>query len=185
MTDVRIRGTPALPWLSSFPELNVRTYVTVNGKPGVYFFSHDAGNRIAVEVARTWFHLPYFHARMSFTCVPDGTVNYQSTRVDPRSDSAELLATYGPVGAAVASTRGSIEAFLTERYALFTTDPKGRLYYGDIHHRQWPLQAAGAEFECNTLLQATGLDQSIVTGEPLLHFSKRLDVLIWPLRRAQ
>ena len=65
MSGVRLRGTPAIPWLSAFPELNVRTYVVADGKPGVWFFSLDAGNRIAVAIARAWFHLPYFRARMS------------------------------------------------------------------------------------------------------------------------
>src|SRR3977135_4252914 len=64
MTGVRRRGTPPLPWLSAFPELNVRTYVTYGGKPGVWFFSLDAGNSLAVSIARAWFHLPYFLARM-------------------------------------------------------------------------------------------------------------------------
>src|SRR6266404_10006502 len=62
MTGVRLPGTPALPWLSAFPELNVRTYVTCDGEPGVWFFSLDAGNALAVAIARAWFHLPYFRA---------------------------------------------------------------------------------------------------------------------------
>src|SRR5262245_23161746 len=65
MTNVRPRGVPGLPWLSAFPELNVRTYVTHGGKPGVWFFSLDAAQRLAVIAARRRFHLPYFHARMT------------------------------------------------------------------------------------------------------------------------
>ncbi|MGH8637044.1 MAG: YqjF family protein, partial [Burkholderiales bacterium] len=64
MTNVAPRGIPALPWVSAFPELNVRTYVTVGGKPGVFFFSLDAGNPIAVRAARTLFSLPYYSAEM-------------------------------------------------------------------------------------------------------------------------
>jgi uncharacterized protein YqjF (DUF2071 family) len=67
MSGVRLRGTPRVPWLSAFPELNVRTYVVADGKPGVWFFSLDAGNAIAVAIARAWFHLPYFRARMSMS----------------------------------------------------------------------------------------------------------------------
>src|SRR5579862_4986473 len=75
MEGVRLRGTPAVPALSAFPELNVRTYVTAGGKPGVWFFSLDAASRVAVEMARVWFHLPYFRARMSLE--PNGhEVNY-------------------------------------------------------------------------------------------------------------
>ena len=64
MSGVRLRATPALPWLSAFPELNVRTYVVADRKPGVWFFSLDARNPAAVAIARAWFHLPYFRARM-------------------------------------------------------------------------------------------------------------------------
>jgi len=74
-----VAGTPAVPWLSAFPELNVRTYVTFDGKPGVWFFSLDARNSVAVAVARTWFHLPYFRARMN--CAErEGWILYQSER---------------------------------------------------------------------------------------------------------
>src|SRR5437867_5100192 len=62
MTGVRLRWLPPLPGISAFPELNVRTYVRVRDRPGVYFFSLDAGSRTAVAMARAWFHLPYFHA---------------------------------------------------------------------------------------------------------------------------
>src|ERR1700687_6083754 len=64
MSGVRLRGTPAMPWLSAFPELNVRTYVRCGAKPGVWFFSLDAGNPLAVGIARAWFHLPYYRAWM-------------------------------------------------------------------------------------------------------------------------
>src|ERR1700758_2464987 len=65
MSGVRARGVPPLPGLARFPELNVRTYVAYKDKPGVYFFSLDAANFPAVWAARTFFHLPYFYARMS------------------------------------------------------------------------------------------------------------------------
>ncbi|EMO25941.1 hypothetical protein LEP1GSC170_5189 [Leptospira interrogans serovar Bataviae str. HAI135] len=66
MKGVRPIFLPPLPWVSYFSELNVRTYVKTQGKPGVYFFSLDAGNRIVVEVARNFFYLPYLNAKMQF-----------------------------------------------------------------------------------------------------------------------
>ena len=65
MRDIHPRGLPSVQGISHFPELNVRTYVTVDGKPGVYFFSLDAGNALAVAIARSVFHLPYFNAHMT------------------------------------------------------------------------------------------------------------------------
>src|SRR6267154_3578220 len=96
MTGVRLRWTPALPWLSLFPELNVRTYVTCGGKPGVWFFSLDAGNSLAVTIARAWFHLPYFRARM--TCTDQQSwIQYSSERTHSGATPAALQGRYRPV----------------------------------------------------------------------------------------
>src|SRR5436305_11863950 len=89
MMGVRPHFVPALPWLSAFPELNVRTYVTLGGKPGVYFFSLDAGNPVAVLGARTFFHLPYFTARFAIAR-KESAVDYRSRRIDRRGASADL-----------------------------------------------------------------------------------------------
>src|SRR5262245_23932427 len=80
MSHVAARGTPALPWLSTFAELNVRTYVSPrDGKRGVFFFSLDAARLPAVVAARAMFRLPYFHARMEVTG-RGGMVHYVSRR---------------------------------------------------------------------------------------------------------
>ena len=110
MSGVRLRGIPAFPWLSAFPELNVRTYVSVRGKPGVWFFSLDAANPIAVSVARYWFHLPYFRARMS--CLERGnTIYYQSGRSHGNASPAILRGRYAPLGSSVSLKKGSLEHF--------------------------------------------------------------------------
>jgi uncharacterized protein len=180
MTGVRARGTPALPWLSAFPELNVRTYVRYGGKPGVWFFSLDAANPIAVAAARILFHLPYFHARMS--CRPEGGgVTYQSVRRHPGVRSGILRARYRPVGPVFHASPGSLEYFLTERYCLFAKTPLGRLRRCEIHHSPWPLQFAEADFAENTMAESDGI--ALPVGAPLLHFAKRQDVVVWrPLR---
>ena len=121
MSGVRLRGTLALPWLSAFPELNVRTYVTYEGKPGVWFFSLDAGNALAVAVARAWFHLPYFRARM--ICLErEGWIHYQSQRTHRGAPSGSLEGRYGPIGKVFFAQNGTLEYFLTERYCLYTTE---------------------------------------------------------------
>ena len=96
MTNVAPRGVPALPWVSAFPELNVRTYVRVNGRPGVYFFSLDAANPVAVGVARTLAHLPYFTASMQAE-QKEGWISYRSRRSSAKGAPVEFSARYRPV----------------------------------------------------------------------------------------
>jgi uncharacterized protein len=119
MTHVGVRGAPALPWLSAFPELNVRTYVRVAERPGVSFFSLDAGRRLAVAAARTFLNLPYYAAAMSVERRNDA-VHYQSAR--QRHGRAEFRAIYEPAGVPFVASAGSIEYFLTERYCLYHHD---------------------------------------------------------------
>ncbi len=106
MSNVHPRGFPSVNGLSKFPELNVRTYVTVNGFPGVFFFSLDAGNSIAVFLARTLFHLPYFKADMHSHRV-DNTIHYSSRRTHRGAPSAEYITTYHPVATAFFSKPGN------------------------------------------------------------------------------
>jgi uncharacterized protein len=122
MTNVGLRAAPALPWLSAFPELNVRTYVRVSDRPGVYFFSLDAGRRLAVAAARALLNLPYYAAAMRVDR-PDSAVHYQSAR---RSGGAEFHAIYEAAGTPFTASVGSIEYFLTERYCLYHYDRRGR-----------------------------------------------------------
>jgi uncharacterized protein YqjF (DUF2071 family) len=177
MSNVRGRGIPALPGLSRFPELNVRTYVKVDGKSGVYFFSLDAGNLPAVWAARRFYRLPYFHAWMS-VCRDEHGISYDSRRYH---GNAELRARYVPTGPSQLREPGTLEHWLTERYCLYTV-ANGNVYRAEIHHEQWPLQDAEAEFEFNTMASAAGIQ--LTDTKPLLHFSKKLEVLIWPLRRV-
>ncbi len=179
MTGVRLRGTPAIPWLSAFPELNVRTYVTCGGKPGMWFFSLDAGNWLAVAIARAWFHLPYFRARMS--CAErEGWIHYQSERTHRGAPAGLLKGRYRPVGKVFSPQRGTLQYFLTERYCLYTTDGGGHIIRGEIHHPRWPLQIAEAEFARNTMTGSLGIT---LTSRPVLHFARRQDVLVWPPRK--
>jgi len=174
VTGLRLRGTVPLPRVSTFPELNVRTYVTADGKPGIWFFSLDAASRIAVEGARRVYKLPYFHARMSAR--RDGArIDYSSDRLDGSDKS--FLGSYGPTGAVFEAERGSLEWFLTERYCLYAVD-RGRLHRAEIQHPPWPLQPAELELERNTMAP----DRITLDRLPLCHFARSQNVLIWPLR---
>ena len=172
MTNVGVRAAPSLPWLSAFPELNVRTYVRVADRPGVYFFSLDAGRRLAVAAARGFLNLPYHAAAMSVGR-RDGAVHYQSAR---RTGHAEFEAVYEPAGEAFAASEGSLEYFLTERYCLYHHDRRGRPYRLEIHHRPWSLQRARATITNNTMAAASQLS---VGSSPLVHFARRQDVVAW------
>ena len=184
MSGVRPRALPAVPGMSAFPEINVRTYVTARSphppQPGVFFFSLDAGNAIAAAIARRFFMLPYFRAEMSLVDTLH-SIQYASKRTHDGAPPAQFIAEYAPTGGIEPAQTGTIEHWLTERYCLYTTDRRRRLYQGEIHHLPWPLQTAEADISANTLAQAAGLELPDVS--PLLHFARRLDVVLWPLRR--
>lgn len=181
MTNVSPRGVPSLPWISEFAELNVRTYVRVGGVPGVFFFSLDAENPVAVGVARTMFHLPYFSADMTVE-KRDGWIDYESRRSSSSGPQAEFVARYRPTGDAHAPDNGTLEYFLTERYCLFNVDGSFHACRVDIHHPPWALQRAEADISVNTMADAAGI--RLPSMAPLLHFSKRQDMVGWMLRRV-
>ncbi|HLY97614.1 MAG TPA: DUF2071 domain-containing protein, partial [Candidatus Angelobacter sp.] len=173
------------PGMSTFPELNVRTYVSYCGIPGVYFFSLDAASRPAVWGARRFYALPYFHADMSIKPVgekKEAKFAYRSQRI--RLDGnrrAEFSGCYRPVGEPRQSEPGSLAHFLTERYCLYTVQ-QSSVRRGYIHHLPWPLQEAEAEMEVNTMAAASGID--LPKEKPILHYSRFLEVLIWWPERA-
>jgi uncharacterized protein YqjF (DUF2071 family) len=180
MEGVMARPLPDLPGVSAFAELNLRLYVELGGKPGVWFVSLDAANRLAVWAARRFFHLPYFHADIDAR--DDGArVHYRSVRrgAGPR---VAFRGAYGPVAGAVEARPGSLEHFLTERYCLYAQDPSGALHRTEIHHAPWPLEPARAEIAESTIGDAQGIP---LPGPPaLLHFARRLDVVVWPPART-
>jgi uncharacterized protein YqjF (DUF2071 family) len=177
MTNVAPRFVPSLPWISAFPELNVRTYVRVADKPGVFFFSLDAGNPVAVGAARTLLNLPYYSAEMRVDV--DGRVEYASRR--QANPAAEFRGCYQALGTPRPPQPGTLEHFLTERYCLYAVDHQMRAYRLDIHHPMWPLQTAEAAITVNTMADAAGI--RLPSMAPLLHFAKRQDMVCWAPER--
>jgi uncharacterized protein YqjF (DUF2071 family) len=176
MEAVCPRFTPRIPPISDFPELNLRTYVVAGGKPGVFFFSLDATNPLAVRTARAFFHLPYYDARIS--CEPEGDgIRYRSERTHRGVKRGEFRGRYRAMAPPQTGQPGSIEHWLTERYCLYSAGRRGRLYRGEIHHEPWPLQAGEAEVERNTLGELIGV---ALHGAPsLVHFAQKLYVRAW------
>jgi uncharacterized protein YqjF (DUF2071 family) len=181
MSGIRLRGLPPVLGTTAFPEINVRTYVTHQGKPGVYFFSLDATNALAVAGARALFHLPYYRADMSVASEGGAGVVYRSRRTQRGATAAEFAARYAPTSDPYRAEAGSLEAWLTERYALYTVH-RDRVYRGDIHHAPWPLQRAEAEIASNSMAAASGI--ALPDSPPLLHYAQRLDVRLWTLERC-
>ena len=182
MTNVAPRGVPNIPFVSAFPELNVRTYVTVGGKPGVYFFSLDAGSAVAVAAARTLAGLPYYQANMTVE-VSGGEVRYQSARNTRMPGVAAFKGRYRPVGPVQLPVEETLEYFLTERYCLYRVDDSFHLHRLEIHHPKWPLQVAEATIEQNTMAEAAGI--RLPAMAPLLHYAHRQDMVAWAPYRVE
>lgn len=179
MWGIRLSFTPPVPWASAFHELNVRTYVSYEGVPGVWFFSLDANSLPAVLGARACYHLPYFHARIALAQT-DETIHYDLRRVraNPR---AEFQATWTCDADLPATQPDSLAFFLTERYCLYAARG-AKLYRARIHHQPWPLRRAELSDWHSTMIESHGLPPP--TGAPLLHYAEALTVDIWPLKRV-
>jgi uncharacterized protein len=175
VSGLRLRRTPPVPIGSRFPEVNVRTYVTLGGRPGIYFLSLDAASSLAVIAARRAYRLPYFRARMSAD-VDGSAVCYRSLRTG--GPEARFSARYAP---AADKDPGQLARWLVERYCLYTLDAEGEPLRAEIHHRPWPLRHARVEFGLNSMAEPFGIP---LGGEPLVHYSERQDTVIWPLRPA-
>jgi uncharacterized protein YqjF (DUF2071 family) len=171
--DLTLPTAPALPWLSKFPETNVRTYVIdAEGRRAVWFFSLDAARLLAVIGARTAYALPYFWAKMRVERRGE-SIRYASTRRQRPKASSDIDVR---IGERVVRP-SELEVFLTARFRL-VAKRGGRILRADIVHQPWPLQRARiARLEQN-LLQAAGLPQN--DAAPLVHFAKRVDVLVGP-----
>ena len=172
MKGVTKRGWPAPTVFCDFPEINVRTYVSLDGKPGVWFFSLDVTSRLAVWVARTFFNLPYYKAKIDVK-VTDKEVRYHHERPGKLFD-----ATYTP-GALAESNPGSFELWSTERYSLYSQSKSGTLFRGEVHHPKWPLHHAKVEIRQNSLLDSF----NVGSQHPSILFSKLLDVVVYPLEQ--
>lgn len=182
MTGVRPTWTPVMPGLSNFHETNVRTYVRRGGESGVWFFSLDAANPLAVAGARALFSLPYFYAsmRMDVDERPgqEPVITYASTRRPPGPRPATLSLRYQPTGSPSPAMPGTLEHFLVERYALFSLR-FGQLRLGRVRHAPYPLQGARVESWDESLLQAAGITRP--TGAPLAHYARGVDVDVFAL----
>jgi uncharacterized protein YqjF (DUF2071 family) len=179
MQRIRPIGLPPLPWLSWFHELNLRTYVyDDNGTPGVWFFSLDCNQPLAVEIARRFFHLPYQHAKMSSN-ISKIAVEYFSQRKKDQSGVARFK--YPHPAAPQPAAFGTLEWFLVERYTLFSTDLKSRIYSGRVHHEPYQIEPM-THGECSTLpFSLNGFPEPDIPPVSMIS-ANPVDVTVFPLK---
>jgi uncharacterized protein YqjF (DUF2071 family) len=179
MANVRARCLPPIPTTSRFLELNLRTYVVHEGKPGVWFFSLDASSRLAVRGARAGFHLPYFDAEMNVS--GSESICYRSRRTHKNIPPGVFDATYRAVGSKFQAQESTLEYWLTERYWLYAEDSRKRLYSGAVHHRPWPLQRAEGNIVENSI--GNLIDLEFVDPPESVLFAEHIPVVAWALKR--
>lgn len=174
MEGVRGPGLPALPWLSRFGEINVRTYVHDDrGRSGIWFLSLDAGLLPAVLAARAGYWLPYFWSDISVQAAGE-RISYRCRRRWPAGGArCEVQVQMGPPLAE--AERDGLAHFLTARYRLFTVIA-GKLAAAEAEHRDWPLHRATVLHLDQDLLQRAGLPAP--AGDPLAHASPGVAVRI-------
>lgn len=180
MDGIYLRGLSALSLTPKFAEVNVRTYVQYNGKPGVYFMSLDVGDWASLMIAKRWYHLPYKAAQISLQN-EDPTFFCQSQRNGKSNVPIGFQAKYIPLSRVYLSQKEMFDHWLTERYCFFSTDKRGNIYCGEIHHQQWPLQKVEIEIRRNSLFTPFQFDLS--EEKTIAHFSKGLDSLFWNIKR--
>ncbi len=176
MTGVRLRGLPPVHGTNSFAQVNVRTYVSLDGKPGVYFLSQDAANWLASSLAHTFFHLPYLHADINVK-LGNARIDFDSKRRGNKQ--AELVCSYRPISEPSYAEKGTFDEWMAERYCFYAINKKGVPFRCDVLHQPWLLQEAEAEITQNALLTKQGI--LVEKESPVFHFSKKMEVRTWPL----
>jgi len=183
MQNIRPRFCPIVPGISSFLELNLRTYVRDrSGNPGVWFYSLDANQRLAVAIARRFFHLPYVFADMSAERSSDGTIHYRSRRKENADRSTVCSFEYAAGPSVPEPEPSSLEFFLVERYILFSLSPRG-LMRGKVWHKPYGLCQPKLNAWDANLCQLNGFAQPMRSPDHVL-MSPRVDVQVFSLERA-
>jgi uncharacterized protein YqjF (DUF2071 family) len=181
MVNVRPRFLPPVGLVSNFLELNLRTYVRADGKPGVYFLSIHGSKSLAVGVARLLSPLPYVRARISFTCTPTDR-RFESVCQSAETGPAAFSVMYQPQSRLCDSPVGSLDAWLTERYCMYASTRNGGLLRGEIHHQRWPLQKVHASVPVNSLGEPFGLDLSRTPDS--VHYCAGIEAIAWPFEHV-
>lgn len=187
MTGVRPILVPPLPWISSFHEINVRTYVHLDGRdPGVWFFSLDASSSIAVAAARATYRLRYYGADIDFQASKDPMpqIEFDSKRTDDRGPlPANAHVRYRPIeGSTAPAAPGTLEHFLVERYILYAEDANHDLYRARVHHQPYPIQRAEVSHLEETMIWAAGIRRN--DSLAYRHYAREVNVTVYPIEQV-
>jgi uncharacterized protein YqjF (DUF2071 family) len=174
MADIALRELPAVPWVSTFPEINVRTYVQFENRSGIYFFSLDAPSVMAVALGRL-LNLNYFASTSELTA--SGERHHFRNDRSSAHPPARFDGRYRPTGEPFVAAPGTLDHWLTERYCLFTVHKSGKTEQLDVHHAAWTLSRAEATITVNSMADPLGI--GLPAEQPLLHYSQRQDTVAW------
>ena len=172
VTESRPDGVP-LPSFGSFPQLNLRTYVSYDGEPGVYFISSDAPTRLGVEFGRQYLHLPMYESRIEMRTQRDSSIYFRSRRTQRDAPPARFTAEYTPRGESFSAGADPRDSFLIERNHYFIPGDE-QVYRGTIQRGPWELREVDVSIETNTLFDTVGV--SAPDNEPIVRFSDGFDM---------
>ena len=181
MERVRPWWSPPVPGISWFLETNVRTYVRdASGQTGVWFLSLDANHRLAVTIARSFWHLNYIYASLEMKVEGD-RVTYSGTR-GQKPGQYSISANIDSSSVSATAATGTLDEFLLERYHLFAQRPDGRFLLGQVHHEPYKFQQVVNSSISQSMTTAQGCP--IMLGDPPDHivYSKGVDVGVSPLQ---
>lgn len=175
----RVRFLPPMPGINRFLQLNVRTYVTINGKRGVYFLSIDMNHLIARQLAKSLFYMPTQTATINMSHNECG-IYFNSKTVE--KGHPEFECQYTPIGQPFYARKETFEAWLVERYSMYSLNRRGEVVRCDILHDYWPLQYVDVEINNNSIFQNRGIQ--VASKDPILHYAKRMEAYLWPVARV-
>lgn len=176
----RARLLPPIPGIDRFSQLNIRTYVTVNGKRGVYFIRVDMNHLIAGVLAKTFYYMPFQAATIKMK-QNDQTIHFNSQKNGQHQ--FEFQCKYKPITLPFYAAKGSFEQWLVERYSFYALNKKGEVVRSDILHDYWPLQLVEGEISNHSILLNVGIQ--VAKDEPILHYAKKMEALLWPVVRVK
>lgn len=179
MDGIYPRGLSVKSLTPKFAEVNVRTYVLLDGKPGVYFLSLDVPDWASNTIAKRWYRLPYHPAKTSIY-KEEQSYHCESIRKGSTIKPITLKGKYKPISGVFFPQEGTLDHWLTERYCLYSMK-KNHIYCGEIHHRPWPLQKVETEISQNTMFST--FQWNLSDAPPISHYSKGVDTLIWNIKR--
>lgn len=183
LTNNRLRGLPPIPGITAFPSLNLRTYVSAGDKRGVYFFSIDADHRGVVWGGRLIFKLPYYRANIQLLQSQESMYNFKCTRQDVLGGQSAFQATYRPLSGDFPAAADPMTDFLTERYYLFTVDPKDQLLRVEIEHKPWVLRETALDITENTAADAAQIN--LPRANPLAYYATSMKVYLSGMIRIE